>query len=79
VYISALVPAGTWFLYVSTDGFTGTECGSDYTATVSCSAVESPIGLIGEPGFSKDRYVSFDATTNGTTNSLLKNSLAIVL
>lgn len=36
--VSALVPAGTWYLFVSTADFTGVNCGAEYHATLTCAA-----------------------------------------
>ncbi len=40
--VTACIPAGTWYLFVSPDVFSGAPCDGDYTATATCAAC--PIG-----------------------------------
>lgn len=37
--VTAPVPAGTWYLFVSTADFAGVTCGSEYSATLDCAAL----------------------------------------
>lgn len=37
--VTFAVPAGTWYLFVSTAGFEGVACGSEYTGTLDCAAL----------------------------------------
>ncbi len=41
------------------------EESAGFLAVATSNAANAPLALLGEPGFSKDRYVSIDATTNG--------------